>query len=278
MAMLASLPREERIGLGVAAALHALLIAGLLAQPETRAETPKPERMTVSLVGEVGLTAAAPEPVAESRAAIAPVLADTPVAEPEPVEPPQPEPLPQRPVAAPAARPAPTPPRAQPSRATAPAPARSTQAPSNQTRPAQSRPATRTGGSRVGDNFLAGLGDSTRTTETRAPAAALGASARASLLQGIVREVKPHWQPPSGPDVDRLVSKVRFRLNTDGTLAGRPTLVSQRGESDTNRAQAGRHGEQAIRAVQLAAPFDLPSEHYAAWKTVTLDFDWKLAQ
>ena len=93
-----------------------------------------------------------------------------------------------------------------------------------------------------------------------------------------MREVKPHWQPPSGPDVDQLVSKVRFRLNADGSLNGRPALVSQRGVNDTNRTQAGRHGEQAIRAVQLAAPFDLPERYYDAWKTVTLDFDWKLAQ
>jgi periplasmic protein TonB len=90
--------------------------------------------------------------------------------------------------------------------------------------------------------------------------------------------VKPRWQPPSGADVDQLVSKVRFRLSRDGSLSGAPTLVSQRGVNETNRAQANRHGEQAIRAVQLAAPFDLPERYYDAWKTVTLDFDWKLAQ
>ncbi|WP_133365884.1 energy transducer TonB [Qipengyuania sediminis] len=259
--MIASLPREERIGLGVAAALHALLVAALLAQPDTRADLPAPERMTVSLVGEVGLSATAPEPVAESRAAEAPTIAEVsaPLAEPAPAAQPV-TPRLERPAAPSAARAAPSQPRGQPSRAPA-------------------KPATRAGGApRVGENFLAGLGDSTRTTETRAPAAVLGASARASLLQGIVREVKPHWQPPAGADVDRLVSKVRFRLNRDGSLAGRPTLVSQRGETDSNRAQAGRHGEQAIRAVQLAAPFDLPAEHYGAWKTVTLDFDWKLSQ
>lgn len=130
----------------------------------------------------------------------------------------------------------------------------------------------------MGDNFLAGMGDSTRTSETRAPAGAVGAGERASLLQAITREVKPRWQPPSGPDVDQLVSKIRFRLNRDGSLSGTPTLVNQRGVNDINRTQAGRHGEQAIRAVQLAAPFNLPERYYDAWKTVTLDFDWKLAQ
>lgn len=266
--MLGKLRHEERIGLGVALALHLALVIAFVVQPKTRSDIAPAQRMTVNLASEVGLEAASPDPVAESRAAIAPVLADTPAPAPQPVAQPEPRPAPQprvdRPVAV--TRPNPVPATArQPRRPEAPA-------------AAPARPAQRAGGSRVGDNFLAGMGDSTRTNETRAPAGALGASARASLLQGIVREVKPHWQPPSGPDVDQLVSRIRFRLNPDGSLAGRPTLVSQRGETETNRAQAGRHGEQAIRAVQLAAPFDLPEQHYAAWKTVTLDFDWKLAQ
>lgn len=257
MAM-ASIRREERIGLAAAAALHLALVLALLLEPDNPQDTAPVERMTVNLTSEVGLEAAAPEPVVESRAAIAPVLAQEPEIAPEPT----PQPRLERPV--PAAAPAPAPP--------------SLRRPTERAAP-QPRSATKTGGgSRVGDNFLAGMGDSARTTETRAPAAALGASARASLLQGIVREVKPHWQPPSGADVDQLVSRVRFRLNPDGSLAGRPTLVGQRGENEANRAQAGRHAEQAIRAVQLAAPFDLPEEHYAAWKTVTLDFDWKLSQ
>lgn len=257
MAMLANLRREERIGLGIAAGLHAALVLAFLLQPDNRTDIEPAQRMTVNLASEVGLEAAAPEPVAESRASIAPTISDEPAPAPQPT----PQPRLDRPVAASTPAPADARPRRRPDRET------------------PTKPATKAGGgSRVDDNFLTGMGDSTRTNETRAPAAALGASAKASLLQGIVREIKPHWQPPSGPDVDQLVSKIRFRLNQDGSLAGRPTLVSQRGENATNRAQAGRHVEQAIRAVQLAAPFDLPEQHYAAWKTVTLDFDWKLAQ
>lgn len=254
--VMASLRREERIGLAVAGGLHLALVIAFLIQPDSREDIEPVQRMTVNLASEVGLEAAAPEPVAESRAAIAPVLSEESV--PAPESQPLPRPRLERPLAASTPAPVDTRPRRRPDPATTAKP--------------------RSGGSVIGVNFLAGMGDSTKTSETRAPAAALGASARASLLQGIVREVKPHWQPPSGPDVDRLVSKVRFRLNPDGSLAGRPTLIDQRGETASNRAQAGRHAEQAIRAVQLAAPFDLPEQHYAAWKTVTLDFDWKLAQ
>ena len=145
---------------------------------------------------------------------------------------------------------------------------------------AATQPAARAGGgSRVGDNFLTGMGDSTKTTETRAPASAIGASEKASLLQAIIREVKPRWQPPSGPDVDQITTFIRFRLNPDGSLSGRPTMVRQTGVNDTNRAQAGRHEELAVRAVQLAAPFDLPEKYYEAWKVVgPLGFNLELAQ
>lgn len=259
MAMFGSLRREERIGLAVAAGLHAALVLAFLIQPETREDIGPAQRMTVNLASEVGLEAAAPEPVAESRTATAPTLSEDLAPAPQPVAQPRLE-------------------RPMPSVEPAPADTRSRRRPDRK-QAAPPKPAPKSGGAtRQFDQAFAGAGDSTTTAKTRAPASRVGAVDTASLLQAIVREIKPHWQPPSGPDVDRLVSKVRFRLNTDGSLAGRPTLVGQRGETESNRAQAGRHGEQAIRAVQLAAPFDLPEQHYAAWRTVTLDFDWKLAQ
>ncbi|WP_324261154.1 energy transducer TonB [Altererythrobacter sp. H2] len=286
----ATLQREEKLGLGVAVALHAALVAMLLLQPAPRDPPPLPERMTVNLTSEVGLTAQSPEPVSESRASIAPTLAEEP-APPQPATA-APEPIPApRPVqtTAPAPRPAPTArPTARPSpRATAsprpvPRPTASrAPAPRQTVRPAP-RPSaapTRSGGSRIGDDFLPGSGSSTTTTETRVPASQIGASARASLVDGIAREIKPHWQPPNGQDVDQIVTVLRFRLNEDGSLAGRPSVVRQTGVNDTNRAQAGRHAEQAIRAVQLAAPFDLPPQYYEAWKNVSgFSFDWKLSQ
>lgn len=299
----ATLRKEETLGLGVAVALHAALVAVLLLQPAPRDPPPLPERMTVNLTSDVGLTAQAPEPVAESRASIAPTLAPEP-APPVPAAMPEPIPAP-RPVqtTAPAPRPTPTArPTTRPTpRATAsPRPtARPTTRPTARptTRPTarptaqpSARPSarptarptaapTRSGGNRVGDDFLGGAGNSTTTTETRVPASQIGASARASLVDGLAREIRPHWQPPNGPEVDKIVTVLRFRLNEDGSLAGRPSMVRQTGVNDTNRAQAGRHAEQAIRAVQLAAPFDLPEQYYEAWKNVTaFSFDWKLAQ
>lgn len=281
----ATLRREEKVGLGVAFALHAALAAVLLVQPSPRDPPLMPERMTVNLTSEVGMTSTAPEPVSESRAAIAPTLAPKP-APPEPIPAPRPVATTPPPRPRETTRPAPRPretarPQPRPRETARPQPRETARpAPRETARPAP-RPSTpaRTGGSRIGDDFLAGSGSSTRTSETRTPASQIGASVRASLVDGMAREIKPHWQPPSGPEVEDIVTVLRFRLNEDGSLAGRPSVVRQTGVNDTNRAQAGRHAEQAIRAVQLAAPFDLPSEYYEAWRNVTaFSFDWRLSQ
>lgn len=84
---------------------------------------------------------------------------------------------------------------------------------------------------------------------------------------------------PQGADAELLVTILAWSLNRDGSLSGTPQVVRQEGITDTNRPQASRHAEQAIRAVQLAAPFNLPPEYYDAWKRVGLfRFDRKLSQ
>jgi hypothetical protein len=83
---------------------------------------------------------------------------------------------------------------------------------------------------------------------------------------------------PQGADAEQLVTLVRVRLARDGSLVGDPQVVSQSGETPANAAQKARHAEQAIRAVRLAAPFDLPEEYYSAWQTVTSRFDRRLSQ
>ncbi len=252
---------DEKIGLAAAVVLHGALVAVLLLQTVRSEVSVFPERMTVSLATEVGLDAAAPDPVAESRAAIAPTLSDAPAPAPERTE-----------RAAPTLPPTLTKPRPTTSTATSqPAPTRDRSRPDRTSpKPATTPPkvAAKGGGSRIGDDFLAGSGTSTTTQVTRAPAAQIGASAKASIQQALARQVKPHWTSPQGLDVDQLVTLVDFDLNPDGSLKGRPRVRNQSGVTDANRAQAARHAENAMRAVQLAAPFDLPAEYYEAWKSV----------
>ena len=266
-----ALRSDEKVGLAAAVVLHGALVAVLLMQAVRSEVTVFPDRMTVSLATEVGLESAAPELVSESSASVAPTLSPDPAPAPEVAQPQA------------STRTPPTPPKPAVRTATSqPAASRDRSRP-DRTPPKQAaatppKPATKAGGgSRIGDDFLDGKGSSTTTQETRAPASQIGAAAKASLRQAINRQLRPYWDAPSGLDADQLVTIVAFELNKDGSLKGRPRIIRQSGITDSNRPQASLHAERAIRAVQRAAPFDLPAEYYEAWKSISeWSFDRKL--
>lgn len=251
MEALANLTREEQVGLGVAIAAHVALVMALMLQPATREAIPTPERMSVSLADEVSLESTAPDPSAQPAAAVAPVLAPDPAPAAEP----------RREVVR---RPDPAPPRTNPRTRPQPRPTQAATQP------------RRGGGSRIGDDFLSGEAAGEPSNDRGSPADVFGPAERASLLQAIARQLRPHWNAPVGPDAEQLVTIVRFRLNRDGSLAGTPQVIDQKGINPTNQAQASRHAEQAIRAVRLAAPFDLPERYYDNWKVITSTFDRRL--
>lgn len=261
--------REERIGLGIAIAAHIALFAGLAWWDTTEEPVTLPERISVTVSDEIALESISPNPMADPAPSVAPELGEiAPAAEPEPVpapvtatpvEQPRPAPTP-RPVATPAPKPQPK--AAEPK----PAPPQP-KAPPKEKQEAQ--------GSRIGSDFLAGTGGS--GSDRDQPAERAGPATAASLSSAIARKLKPHWTAPQGADAEKLVTVLAWRMNRDGSLAGRPEVVSQSGITDANRAQADRHAELAIRAVQLAAPFDLPPEHYDSWKRVdAFRFDRRL--
>ncbi|MDE2596476.1 MAG: hypothetical protein KGL44_06320 [Sphingomonadales bacterium] len=305
---------DEAVALAAALAAHAGLVALLVWHPPGPADVPPPERMTVTLSEDVGLTSTSPQPSAQAAPDEAPQRGEPPaemasaepappqpqpepprpeVRKPEPVrkvEPPRPQVLPPRPVpkAAPPPRPVPAP-RVQPSPLPRPAPAKtvSKAAPAAPPRPAVAAPARAAtpprapaGGSRIGTDFLSGVRGAQASGPARTPpAATIGPAVRSALSGAISRQLKPKWVAPQGADAEKLVTILTWSLNRDGSLAGSPRVVRQDGITDANRAQAGRHAEQAIRAVQLAAPFDLPEEYYDAWKRVAeFRFDRKLSQ
>jgi hypothetical protein len=254
MAALSHLRREEKLGLGIAVAAHVALVVALIV--EARREVPvipPAERMTVSLASDVSLESTAPSPSPEAQAAVAPVLA------------PESQPLPA-PVTTPVPRQVDTPPPRETSRAK----------PKPKPEP-QPQPSKKTGGTRIGDDFLKGLGSSERA-DAGAPAATFGSAERASLQSAINRQLKPFWKAPEGVDVEKLDTTLTWDLNPDGSLKGKPRLVSQTGKTASNAPQQQRHVEQAIRAVQLAAPFNLPEEFYDHWKRLTWHFDRNLSR
>jgi hypothetical protein len=268
MAAFAHLRREEKWGLAIAVAAHIALVAGLLIEARrSPPRIPPAERMTVSLADEVSLTSTAPNPSQASQAAVAPVLA------PEPAPLPVPEPVPVPPPPRPAVDR--SPPKAVPARTPAPKQASKPKAEEKQ---APAKPSQKSGGgSRLGDDFLKGVSSGERS-DAGTPAAAFGAAERASLQSAINRQLKPYWRAPEGLDVEKLDTVLTWDLNPDGSLKGRPRLVSQTGKTASNEPQQRRHVEQAIRAVELAAPFDLPAQFYDRWKRLTWHFDRNLSQ
>lgn len=253
MAAYAHLRREEKLGLWIAIAAHIALVIALLV--EARREIPlipPAERMTVSLSDDVSLESTAPNPSQEAQAAVAPVLAPDSQPVPAPVSTPVPQPVDrhlQRDIARPNEKPQP------------------------QQKPAQKEG----GGSRLGSDFLKGI-SAGESSAAGTPAATFGDAERASLQAAINRQLKPNWKAPEGVDVEKLDTTLTWDLNPDGSLKGRPRLVGQTGKTDSNAPQQQRHIEQAIRAVQLAAPFRLPPEFYDHWKRLTWHFDRNLSR
>ena len=265
-----TLHNEEKLGLAAAVILHGALVAVLLLQAVRSDVSVFPDRINVSLATNVGLEAAAPDPVDESRASVAPTLDANPAPAPETAQ------------TQPAARVQPTP--LKPPAKTAANPAalsrdrsRPDRAPPQQAASAQ-RPSTKAGGgSRIGDDFLDGKGSSASTTETRAPAAKFGAQDAADLRSAITRQIKRNWTAPNGVDAQLLVSVVSWKLNPDGTLKGRPTCrTNPNSITESNRPQAALHCERAIKAVQLADFSGLPQQFFSRWDDLEWQFDRRL--
>ena len=302
---------EEALGLGVAIAAHAALIAALTLSPLGRKVQPPPQRMTVSLADAVSDQSTSPKPDAQAAPDQAPDLGEPdhadqplppapppPVAKPEPAPKPKPvakpEPKPEpKPIPKPAPKPKPEPkPEPKPKAEPKPKPehqpaakAKAEPAPKEHDKPAggdtraHPHPAKPTGGSRIDQSFLNGIpGSTTPGTDKVSPGDKPAAVSAADVRSAISRQIKPHWTAPQGIDVEKLITVVAFSLNPDGTLAGRPVLKTQEGITDANRAQAQRHVELAIRAVQLAAPFHLPAAVYAQYRRFEFRFDRKLSQ
>ena len=280
---------EERIGLVLAIAAHAALLALIVWHPPTSAPVPTPERITVTLSDDIGLTSTSPEPEAKAAPDVAPAIgepvADDPVAPVPPPPKPAPavaeRPAPTRPAPAVAEKPAPpkpSPTRPAPAATPQPKPQRDIIADLARRAPAQRIIPAPAGGSRIGSDFLKGVpGAQTAGASSSQPAAAIGPAVQASLASAISQKLKPHWAVPQGADADKLVTVLSWSLNKDGTLAGAPRVVRQEGITDANRPQAALHAERAIRAVQLAAPFNLPAQYFNSWKRVAaFRFDRRL--
>ena len=268
-----ALTKEEGWGLAISIAGHATLLAVLLLRPASDNVVIPPERVEVTISEEVGLKSVSPEPSAKAAPDEAPDIGEAaPAPEPAPV--PAPALLPPQPAARVI-----EPPR--PRQIAKPVPAASKPASKAPSAAAPNKSASlskKPGGTRFAEAFRQGTPGATNASGSGAPAATIGPQIKASLGQAIRRQLKPRWSAPQGAEAELLVTKVRFRLNRDGSLAGEPQVVNTLGQTEANRAQVARHQEQAVRAVKLAEPFILPVEFYSGWQTVITNFDKGLSQ
>jgi outer membrane biosynthesis protein TonB len=258
--------RAEKLGLGAATAGHVILFGllsvGFLATPNPLKIERNP--VEVTFAEDVGLEAMAPRASAQPPAtSVAPELGEPEPAPPQPAQPAQSQPAPvppqpaPEPVPAPTPRPAKPPVRQQPKAAPKAAPARPA--------PAQQRPR----GLRLGNDFLKGITEEASVSRTaQASAPAIGPREQASLAAELKRQLKPHWRPPSGADIEKLRVTVVASLREDGSIAGEPRVIGPTGLTPSNRAQAELFVERAVAAVKRGAPYNFPKQYYAAWRVI----------
>ncbi len=285
--------RADRTGLGIAILGHALLFGALsvsLLRPTAKLPPLNPP-IEVELIDAKSLVTAAPDAV---REASAPPAAQTPAAAaPEPVAaPPPPTPVaappPPKLVAVAKAPPKKVEPRPLAKTADAPKP-KKVETPATPLAKADAKAQAKPRPSRLGglgaqlsqaassENARApGTGRGTAAQGSGTPATKTAAQLEASFIQALFVKIKRYWRAPTGVDAELLRTQLVVTLKPDGSV-GSITVVSQSGDNENNSNLKALHAERAVNAVRRAAPFDLPSEHYAIWQSLgPLTFDKRL--
>lgn len=257
------LDRAEWTGTGAALLFHVALIGALSMSLANVDSAPEPPSMVVELVEEVGLTSAAPEAIANP-----PPPSQAPeIGEAEPIEsPPLERPAPVTVERPPPPRPAPV--------VRSPSVAR----PSPPRQAAPPRPAPRA--SRIGDDFLKGIGEapSTSNQPPRPAAPTFSAQARASVGQAILRQVQPcaDRQPFIGEGANQVRLTINLKLARSGRLIRPPTVLRTAGDPEL-RAKYGELLEDQVRRIFAeCTPLRLPAELYdtadGGWNDFTFTY------
>ncbi len=276
----------ERQALLIAGTAHLVLFAALsLGFTLQHREFPVPEEVVpVELVqvSDLVRTTEAPQPV---KTAPAPPAATEPDPTPEPAPPP-----PKAETPPPEPKPEPVKPAPKQAVADKPAPVKPVKPTPAPAKPTPAKPEAK----RLDTAELSSLLDKTLPKPRTKPAApsldtaALAKSLDAALphsahadpratatLQAAIRaQIAPCWNPPiGGADVRKMTVLLHIELARDGSVQGRPMLVSQTGATAGNADYARAFAETARRAVLRCAPLKLPAELYDQWKSFELNFD-----
>jgi len=265
--------RAEAAGLGVATTGHLVLLAALmLGFAAVRTPPMRSQPIEVSFVADVGLTAAAPQPVpAPPEQSAAPEAGPPEQAAPQPAETvvppaPAPEPAPLRP----RPRPAPVRPGPAPQESAAATPVRPAPAPAQ-------RPARRPGPLPLDP----GSWRDPAPSQSQAPpaAAVMSAEALAGIQAAIARQIQPcaNRQVDPGPGANQIRVTLNLRLARDGSLAATPSVSRTSGVTAQNGRYEARVKDLAVAAYVGCSPLrGLPDELYrtpkGGWSNINMTY------
>jgi outer membrane biosynthesis protein TonB len=270
-----AMDRAEILGFGAAVGGHALLLGlfalGLMASAQT---APKPQSISVSLVGEIADVSSAPDAIQEESAP--PASGET-----APTEPP-PTPAPIMKIEKPQTKPVPKPVKAE----TAPAVAKATAKPikaAAATPPKTTKAATASGKgttpakpgglSRSFEDSINNIGKAPGAGKAvGTPATKTASEVRRSVGVSIAGQIRSRVRAcaPTGIDINKIETFVTLSLDMSGKLTS-VRFDRQTGTNESNQPQAGPLKDCILQAVRAASPYDgLDPEYYDVWKTHAL--------
>ncbi|WP_125229481.1 hypothetical protein [Sphingorhabdus wooponensis] len=267
--------RTEILGFGAAIGGHALLLGvfalGLMASAKT---APKPESISVSLVGEIADVSSAPDAIQEESAP--PATGETAPAEPPPaptpvmkVEKPQPKPVPKP--AKPETAPTVTKAAAKQVKTAAAAPPKTVKAPTVSGK--GTTPAKPGGLSRSFEDSINNIGKAPGAGKAvGTPATKTATEVRRSVGVSIAGQIRGRVRAcaPTGVDINKIETFVTLSLEPSGRLAA-VRFDRQTGINESNQPQAGLLKDCILQAVRAASPYNgLDPEYHDVWKTHAL--------
>lgn len=270
-----AMDRTEILGFGAAVGGHALLLGVFALGLMTSAKTaPKPESISVSLVGEIADVSSAPDAIQEESAP--PATGETAPAEPPPaptpvmkVEKPQPKPVPKP--AKPETAPTVTKAAAKPVKTAAAAPPKTVKAPTVSGK--GTTPAKPGGLSRSFEDSINNIGKAPGAGKTvGTPATKTATEVRRSVGVSIAGQIRSRVRAcaPTGVDINKIETFVTLSLDISGKLTS-VRFDRQTGLNDSNQPQAGPLKDCILQAVRAASPYNgLDPEYHDVWKTHAL--------
>jgi hypothetical protein len=243
-----AMDRAEILGFGAAVGGHALLLGlfalGLMASAQT---APKPQSISVSLVGEIADVSSAPDAIQEESAP--PASGET-----APTEPP-PTPAPIMKIEKPQTKPVPK-------------PVKATTASGKGTAPAKPG-----GLSRSFEDSINNIGKTPGAGKAvGTPATKTASEVRRSVGVSIAGQIRSRVRAcaPTGIDINKIETFVTLSLDISGKLTS-VRFDRQTGTNESNQPQAGPLKDCILQAVRAASPYDgLDPEYYDVWKTHAL--------